>query len=247
MKSLARLFAVALLCVAQKAAATGLIFPIYGNTGAQFNAAVSAAGKVPTVAIINPDNGPGSRKVNGIKGNVDRLKGKGARVAGYINTFYGGADLGDVKADIDRYSKWYGANGIFLDEMADGNNRLNYYRQIYSYARGKGMTVVGNPGTFTTSGYYGVTSILITYEDPQSAGWNGHRQAGWTNGKPASRFGAVIYAAPGANMQSIVDAAVARNYGWVYVTDRGGRDPFGAAPSYSAALADAVKAKNGAK
>ncbi|MDB6075785.1 MAG: conserved hypothetical signal peptide protein, partial [Verrucomicrobiaceae bacterium] len=108
----------ALGCLSGTADATGLIMPIYGNTSAQFNAAVAAAQKAPMIAIINPDDGPGSTKVAGISSNVARLKSSNAKVAGYISTNYGGTSLSSVYQQIDRYVSWYSANGIFLDEAS---------------------------------------------------------------------------------------------------------------------------------
>ncbi len=245
---LQRFFLGALLLLAgllpQSVHAMGLIIPIYGNTSAQFNAAVSAASKAPTIAIINPDDGPGGSKVGGISNQVARLKQARAQVAGYINTFYGGASLGNVFKQIDRYKKWYGANGLFLDEFSDRTGKIGYYKSIYAYAKKKGMIVVANPGTFVPSGYAAAADVIVTYEDPYSAGWESHRQAAWTRSKPASKFGAIVYATPKNNLQSVVDGAVAERHGWLYVTDRGGNDPFGSAGSYLGDVAAAVAAKN---
>lgn len=152
-----------------------------------------------------------------------------------------------LKSQIDLYKTWYGANGVFFDEMADHNGKTAYFKSAAAYARKIGMVVVGNPGTFTSPSYAGICNVLVTYEDPKSAGWSIHKPAGWTSGKPARDFGAMVYAAPGEEMQAILDQAVARNYGWVCITDRGGRDPFGVAGTYHAALADAIKVKNAPK
>ena len=50
------------------AQATGLIMPPYGNTRAQFNAAIAAARKVQTIVVLSSDDGPGSRKDTFIAG-----------------------------------------------------------------------------------------------------------------------------------------------------------------------------------
>jgi hypothetical protein len=240
------LAALALLSLYQ-ARATGIIMPIYGNTAAQFNAAVSAAQKVSMIAVINPDDGPSSRKVSGISNQVARLKGAGAITAGYISTVYGSVSSSSVISQIDRYVSWYKVNGIFLDEMSDRTGKISYYRTIYNHAKSKGLRVVGNPGTFVPNGYSSVADILVTYEDRLSAGWNSHKQASWTNGQPVSKFAAVVYSAPSSSMRGIVDRAIKLRYGWVFATDGSGGDPFGRAPSYIAAQADYVRQKNGGK
>ena len=222
--------------------AAGIIMPIYGNTSAQFNAAVSAAQKCAMIAVINPDDGPGSRKVSGISGQVSRLLSARARVAGYINTFYGGESLSSVNQQVDRYLSWYGANAVYLDEMSDRTNKVSYYRSIYNYARSKGMTVIGNPGTFVPSGYAGVADTLVTFEDPASR-WGGVKQVSWAGSYPRSKFAAIIYAASSGSMKSIVDRAISLKYGYVFVTDGRGSDPFGRAPSYLSTEAPYIKTK----
>lgn len=230
----------ALLGAAASVQAAGLIIPLYGNTTAQFNAAVSAAQKVSTIAVINPDNGPGSSKVAGIRNQVIRLGSAGARVAGYVNTFYGGEALNDVYSQMDAYRTWYGCNAVYLDEMSDSTGKVGYYRSIYTYAHKKGMTVVGNPGTFVPSSYSSVADVLVTFEDPASR-WASARQVSWA--APASKLAAIIYGVSAGSMQSYVDKAVARRYGWIFVTDGSGGNPFGRAPSYLQSEASYIKSK----
>lgn len=235
---------VGLLALNASAYATGFLMPAFGNNAAQFNAAYAAAVKVPTSVVINPDNGPGSKKISFVASNASRLRSVGANVLGYIDTYYGGESLSSVYSQIDAYKSWYGATGIFLDEMSDKTSALGYYRSIYNYAKKKGLGVAGNPGTFVPSGYIGVTDMLVTYEDPLSRGWNTTRPASWTSAYPAKRFAAIIYSAPASSMQSIIDRAISLNYGYVFVTDGGGSDPFRNAPSYLSAEADYVRKKN---
>lgn len=222
--------------------AAGMIMPIYGNTSSQFNSAVSAAQRVPMIAVINPDDGPGSSKVSGISGPVSRLLSAKAKVAGYINTYYGGESLSSVYKQVDRYRSWYGANAIYMDEMSDRTSKVSYYRSIYNYAHGKGMTVVGNPGTFVPSSYAGVADVIVTFEDPYSR-WSSNKQSSWTSGYPASKFAAIVYSASSGAMKSIVDRAVSQRYGWIFVTNGGGSDPFRSAPSFLLTEADYLKSK----
>ena len=223
--------------------ATGLIIPVYGNTTAQFNAAVAAAQTVSTIAVINPDNGPGSSKIASVATQASRLKSAKAVVAGYISTAYGGIALNSVYTQIDRYASWYGATGIFLDETSDKSSKVSYYSSVYAYAKKKGMVVIGNPGTFTISNYAAIADLLITYEDPISAGWNSYKQPSWTNSYAPSKFGAIIYATSASAWKAAIDRAVSQRFGWVFVSDGSGADPFGRAPSYIAAEASYIKTK----
>ena len=233
----------ALTTTGATASATGIIMPIFGNTSSQFSAAIAAARKVSMIAIINPNNGPGSKKVSGISGYVSQLKSVGARPVGYISTSYGSVSSSSVNSQIDRYASWYGATGIFLDEVADSTSKISYYKAIYSYAHGKGLLVVANPGTFVPSGYASVADVLVTYEDPMSRGWSSQKPSSWTAGYSPSKIGAIVYATPSASMKTVVDRAVAIKYGWIFVSDGSGNDPFGRAPSYLSAEADYVHSK----
>lgn len=50
----------------------------------------------------------------------------------------GGRSIADIKTNIDRYFQFYGRErigGIFLDEMASETQRLDFYREIYSYIK----------------------------------------------------------------------------------------------------------------
>jgi Spherulation-specific family 4 len=237
----------AALALATQASATGLIMPIYGNTATQFSAAIAAAGKVSMIAVINPDDGPGSRKVSGISGNVSKLRSAGAIAAGYVNSFYGGESLSSVYAQIDHHVAWYGVNGVFIDEMSNSTSKVSYYTSIYKYAKAKGLRVIGNPGTNVSSKFSPVADTLVTYEDPQSKGWSTHSPSSWTTGQAASKIAAIVYASSAGSMKAVVDKAIARRYGWVFVTDGSGGDPFGKAPSYLASEADYVRSKNGGK
>ncbi len=235
----------AVLVSAPVASATGIIMPIYGNTSSQFNAAISAAGKVRLIAVISPDSGPGSSKVSGITTPVSKLKSNGAIAAGYVSTRYGAVSASSVKSQIDKYASWYKCNGIFLDEMSDRSNKVSYYQGIYNYARGKGLRVVGNPGTSVPSSYASVADHLVTYEDPYSAGWNTHKPASWTKGYSADKFAAIIISAPSSSMRNIVDRAISLRYGWVFATDT--NTNFQKAPGYISAEADYIRQKNGGK
>lgn len=245
MKSLFLPLVAAVMAMAISAVqATGLILPLYGNTTTQFTAAINAAKTVPVQAVINPDNGAGSRKDQFVAGKVGSLKSAGARVVGYIATGYGRVPLNTVKAQMDKYTSWYGVHGFFLDEMANSSARLSYYQSIKSHAASKKQSIIGNPGTSTISAYANVADILITYEDPYARGFKTYVQSGWTRSLPVERTGAIIYSAPGSVLNSIIDRAISQRFGWVYASDRNEPDPFGSMASYFAAEVNYLKAKN---
>jgi hypothetical protein len=233
-----------LTIAAPLAQATGLILPLYGNTTSQFTAAINAAKTVPVIAIINPDDGVGSKKDNFVAGKVSLLKSAGAKVGGYIATGYGSVSLTSVKAQMDKYTSWYGVAGFFLDEMSDSTGKLSYYQSIKTYAASKKQSIIGNPGTSAPSGYGNVTDVLITYEDPYSRGFKTYNQPSWTRNLAIGRTGAIVYSAAASNLTSIIDRAITQRYGWIYVTDKNEPDPFGSMASYFTSEVNYIKAKN---
>jgi len=226
-------------------AETGLLMPMYGNTAFQFSQVYEAALKVPVIAILNPDDGVGWRKDNYIAGQVNLLKSRGVRVVGYINSEYGWRDNDEVDDECDKYRIWYGVNGIFLDEVSGAASKLSYYKSIRSYANliGIGFTVL-NPGTPISSSFLQAGDILVDYEH---ADWQINfataGAAGWVAANP-HRAAAIVYGVAAGGMAEVISAAIAKNYGWVYVTDQNEPDPFGNSAGYFLEEVDDLYAMN---
>ncbi len=230
--------------IAPLAHATGLLLPCYGNTTVQFTAAIEAAKTLPVIAILNPDDGVGTRRDNFIADKAAELKAAGAQVIGYIATGYGTTSIGQVRLQMDNYVRWYGVTGVFLDEMAGIPSKLNYYRSLRNLALIKHLTVVGNPGQGAAAGYATVTDVLVTYEDAYSDGFNRFTQPQWTSTLPATRLAAIVHSAPANVLNSIIDRTLTQRYGWVYVTDKKEPDPYGLCAAYQAAEVAYLKVKN---
>jgi hypothetical protein len=232
------------LAQAIPAPATGLILPLYGNTTVQFNAALEAAKVVPVIAIINPDDGVGERKDHFIAGKVAALKAAGAKIVGYVATGYGNQPLNQVQRQMDKYLRWYGVGGYFLDEMAGSTGKLPYYRTLRNRATGQGLSIVGNPGKGAAEGYASLTDVIITFEDAYADGWKTYTQPTWTDTLPATRLGAIVYSAKGHLLNSIIDRAITQRYGWVYVTDKNEPDPYGISATYFKSEVSYLQSKN---
>ena len=222
--------AVSLALLTPAEAGCGLIMPVYGNNSAQYSAALSAAGRVPLIVVINPDDGPTWGTIGSIRSFTNAVKAKGAEVTGYINTYYGGLSYDEAEEQMDLYKNQYGVHGIFIDEMAV--NRLSYYREIRSRAADRGLYLIGNPGTNVSSSHASIMRIIVTFENPYSRGWSSYQNVSWRGAFSDDKFGAIVYSTAGANMTASVDRALAQKYGWIYVTEQNEPDPFGKAPSY---------------
>ena len=48
-------------------------------------------------------------------------------------------------------------------------NIIPFFQTIYSYANGKGLKVIGNPGAYPAPKYADLADVLVTYTGPASS------------------------------------------------------------------------------
>lgn len=85
---------------------TGVIVPLYAYPGPMWQGLIQAKQahpSVPVIAIINPDNGPGSWQDPTILQGVRSLQAAGITVVGYVYTQYAARSLSSVESDINAY------------------------------------------------------------------------------------------------------------------------------------------------
>lgn len=230
----------ALFAVITGAQAAALLVPMYAYptpTNTLWSGVQSAAATVEVTAIINPANGPGLVVDSNYATRITDLASAGATLAGYIHTTYAARPIADVKADIDTWGLLYPQiTEIFIDEQSDDLTTLAYYQELYAYIAAKGYArVFTNPGTFvdeafTTSPHIAVTSIL--YEDKQTL-WSGFTTPSYVASRPANDFGVIVINCPSSPaMTTSIALAKARNFGYIYVTDDKGANPYDKLPTY---------------
>ena len=127
---------------------------------------------VPFAAVINPHSGPGVwQDPNYLRGTGELRESGVEYVLGYVSTDYArgtaGRTLADIKAMMDSYRSWYPeVNGIMLDEVNSGPDKLAFYSELVEHARDAGFEyVVANPGTRLAEEYVEVFDYLIIYEN----------------------------------------------------------------------------------
>ena len=183
-----------------------------------------AAPRVPLIAILNPNSGPGTSVDANYTNAVNSLRAAGGTVIGYVYTSYGARSIAAVEQDIDRYHSFYSIDGIMFDEMANTSAETNlaYYAQLYSYVKGVSTNwlVMGNPGINTLEAYLTrpCADILITYED--NTGYPTYVPDAWTQNHSPTNFAHLCHTVTNAaTMTNYVQLALSRNVGWIYVTD----------------------------
>ena len=194
--------------------------------------ALASSLRLPGLLVVNPASGPGLVLQPPFREAVRAAQQAGARVLGYVHTGWGARDAGDVRADIDRYTRWYGTDGVFLDEAAHDVAFVAYYRSLAAYARRRGDgVVVLNPGVVPSRAYFGFADVVVTFEG--AYGSYEDRVAvmpGWLDHMPPERIAHLVYGATREQALSLIRSrdGSAR----LYVTSGALPDPWGRLPGF---------------
>ncbi|WP_242902260.1 spherulation-specific family 4 protein [Actinomadura terrae] len=184
------------------------------------------------VVVLNVDSGAGTVRDRAFAEVASRASDAGVRLAGYVDTAYGGRPACEVEDELVRYRTWYGIRMAFLDQVSAEPGHVLRYRRITAGARGRGMTrIVLNHGTYPDAAYSGLADLLVTFEGPWSA-YRHLRVPAWARRLPAERFCHLVYAAPRPVLSRALARAERCNAGVVYVTDRTGANPWDGLPEY---------------
>jgi len=222
---------------------TGTIVPLYSYpTNAAWSAIVSAKNAhptVPVVAVVNPNNGPGTSVDSNYTTGIANLQAAGITVIGYVFTSYGARAESAVQADMNTWKSLYPAvTGIFFDEMSNHDADIPYYQRQDSYARSKGFTyTVGNPGTDTTPNYVGVVNTILVYESSGLA-----TLPTWYTSYAPGNFGVIPYNVPSLDTNAL--NYIANNkamIGYIYLTDDNLPNPWDTLSSYFSSLLGALQ------
>jgi len=182
------------------------------------------------LVILNIINGPGTRPEPRFLAVAERLHRAGITVIGYVDTNYGQRYPEQVADELGRYLDWYPVTGVCLDRAAASAAWLPYYAKLAAGAREMGARVVFfNHGLYPAEGYAEHADLLGTFEGP----WQGYQQLDvprWTKNWPAEKFYHVVYSVPPGHDRETVRLAVRRRAAAVYVTGRGGVNPYDSLP-----------------
>jgi hypothetical protein len=214
--------------------AVSVIVPLYiypgGNGWQPLINAQRAHPTVATLAIVNPNSGPGATLNVDYAAGIAALIDAGVTPIGYVPTTYGARDAGAVKADVALYRQLYpSTRGIFVDEMSSALGTQSYYDDIHAYALDAGFSItLGNPGAGIATALQSTGEMFGVYENAGvpndgtlstiSAGFN--RQQLFT----------LSYALPEIDRSWVARAR--RRVGGIYLTDAPAADPWASFPSY---------------
>lgn len=181
----------------------------------------------PRMVVINPADGPGLTKDPAYLSPVARLLAAGTEVLGYVYTDFGLREVAEIRADMRRYRDWYGMRGVFLDQTAADEERLDHYREIVDGVRG---AIVLNPGVYPDPRYAALADVLVTFDGPLAA-YHAVSEPDWARPLARGRFCHLIHDVPSRELESTMRRAV-RLAGLAHPTDHGGVKPWTTLPGY---------------
>ena len=214
----------------------GLLIPLYVQPGPAWSALIQAKDSnpsVPIIAVVNPDNGPGTSANPTYVTWINDLKSAGIIVIGYVYTSYASRSLSSVETDVSNYQNLYGVEGVFLDQMPNVLGYQSYYSAVSDYAYSLGMSLtVGNPGTSVPAAYVGTVNIIVVYESPGTPSIPA--VAADSMGMARSNFAIMSYGVSSLSSAYVQEALGYVNY--VYIASGAFPTPYDELPSYFSSL-----------
>lgn len=251
------LFAVLALAATLSAQAR-LGVPSYAQPGSQDWITWQSVGSAGLgLMIVNLNNGDDETYDPAVDKAIQQTRKKGIFVIGYTYTGYGARDPKIVQRKIDAVYRNYLVDGIFFDEAPSNCNDANtysgtqflYYEALMDHVRAKqagARITVLNPGVYIANDcWMSIANIVMNWENPGLANYEqNYVDYPWTHKYPSDRFWHIIYGVPASDLPKIQALAQKRNAGWLYVTDRGGNNPYADPPTYWTAEAAAIAAQD---
>lgn len=183
------------------------------------------------LVILNVASGPGSEPQDAFRAAVDLLYGAGVDVIGYVDTGYGRRDVQAVLAETGRYQDWYGVQGVCLDQVSTSADDLGHYAALAGKVRAMGAKVVFfNHGAHPDPGYASHADLLGTFEGT----WEAYEKLhvpGWTRRWPRAKCYHVVHSVPPERIPDVWRLVARRRVGAIYVTERGGPNPYNGLPA----------------
>jgi hypothetical protein len=194
----------------------------------------SIAGANPVQFMIaDPASGPGRTRDANYTSVIARARAAGIRVMGYVDTDYARRSQSSMRADITTWKTLYNVTDIFFDQTASSPASLAYYQAIADVVHATpGALTMLNPGINVDERYLQMADILNIFEG-SSADYAAWAPAAWVANYPAKRFSHLIYGVPdAASMTTVLNQALTRQAGYVYITSDVLPNPWDVLPPY---------------
>lgn len=186
-----------------------------------------------TVVVINPASGPGSAPDPNYIAALRHALPAGIQPYGYVDTAYGARPPDVVRTEALEYRSLYGVAGIFLDQVAAGQDLLGYYEALSATLHSLGFAVAINPGQPDIDPRYLATGEhVVTFEGTYDQ-YLLQRFPPWTGHVSPEKTWHLIYGAASAReMRHALRLAGERHASRVYVTNGSMPNPWDRLPPY---------------
>jgi hypothetical protein len=215
--------------------------------------------RIEIVPIININSGvPGDKVDAAYQKVIERAAEKKLHLLAYVASNYankdGKAPLDKVKQNISNYFKLYPQlGGLFVDEQSSQAKDLTYYREIRAHLlktlgradedepTGGKPLMVGNPGVPCAEEYLAkdkirTMDVVVMYENVEAGNasvgvpaFKDYRHPAWAKSYKPERFAALVYGCPELRH---LERVREQKFGYIYMTDRKGGNPWARLPSY---------------
>ena len=194
------------------------------------------AGQEVSFAVLNVHNGPGEDDDAYYPAAVAGL-GQ-TRVLGYVPVDYGRRPVAEVAEEVRAWQRFYGVQGILLDELPASGQSLRQCARYAAAARAAGAVfLAANPGIFPTSGHVRLFDVVCVFEGTADA-YADYLHPEWARSIPPSRLWHLVHSCDPEQLARLRLAAGHRGAGHVFVTDRTMPNPWlGPPTAVSAGLA----------
>ena len=209
---------------------------------------IASAKVVPIVVIVNPASGPGDHVDTNFAAVLPRARQAGITLVAYIGTQYTRKPIAKVKEEVDTFLRFYpDIQGFHFDEQSSDARGLDYYAELYRYARLRipDALVLTNPGTSCDPGYASrpAADAICLFE--RERGFEDYDPPAWVSRFPGSRFCVQAHdVATEEQMLRSLRRAAELKFGYVFITDDVGPNPYDRLPTYWDAEVDAVRRVN---
>jgi hypothetical protein len=207
---------------------------------------LAASAPITRLVIVNVHNGPGTALDESYLAATHALRIHQVSTAGYVDTDYGRRPVADVVADVRSYLRWYGIEGVFLDQVSSGITELDHYEEYVLAVRAAGARFVAlNPGTHPHPGYIDLANLTVTFEGTWFD-YRGLALPGWVRDYPSGRFCHLVHSVPQEAFTAALQLASQRNVRSVFLTDGCGDNPWDRFPiSLTTALLRTARGSDG--
>jgi hypothetical protein len=182
------------------------------------------------MVVLNINSGPGSGPEAPFKEATERLRAAGIPVIGYADTNYGVRPAAQILTELGRYQDWYDVSGVCLDRVAGAEGKLAYYGALSTRVRMMGAEIIFfNHGVYPNEAYAKHADLLGTFEGP----WHAYLRLTvprWTTAWPTGKFYHVVYSVPPGRFGEAAQLAMRRRAAAIYLTERGGSNPYDRLP-----------------